>query len=488
MMSSIHARPCFALLVVLALALLMATPVRAEEATRTYLKVVENNEAAPVFERHFDTPQEAFDYAATQSSGDVHIELGTDWKTMKQNTLSSGTHPHIFIDLKGHNIIRDTGGSQVSDGGLFLVEKDALLNIRDTNPQSVGYKGIRGGVITGGANTNGGGAFTVKDGGRLEIQGGTIYKCTTNEHGGAVHVSGKDASFTMSGGRIYFCQTIGAWGNCHGGAVYCDEADVSFNDCTVDSCYSEDNGGALYMAKGNAVFERVSMIGNHCLDYGGAIYMDQGSLKMYDSRIHGSEAKNDGGAIYDNTSAGMRLRGCVFYKNKSRGNGGALYVNDISAQLIDTDVIANSAQGYGGGVYVDSRYDIGLKGLVHIENNSGKGNRNNLTLQDGAASRAYFTNGGLYEGSRVGLSSTSRNVMYAKAISENQKKYFFSDLGDLMLRDRTDRQSQFVSSAFGEGAAGGVALGLGMAAIAGTAVYVLLSKRDERKKAKEGQR
>jgi hypothetical protein len=57
-----------------------------------------------------------------------------------------------------------------------------------------------------------------------------------------------------------------------------------------------------------------------------------------------------------------------------------------------------------------------------------------------------------------------------------------------MLRDRTDRQSQFVSSAFGEGAAGGVALGLGMAAIAGTVVYVLLSKRDERKKAKEGQR
>jgi hypothetical protein len=230
------------------------------------------------------------------------------------------------------------------------------------------------------------------------------------------------------------------------------------------------------------------MVGNHCQDYGGAIYMDQGGLKMYDSRVHGCEAKDDGGAIYDNSSNGMRLCDCIFYKNKSRGNGGALYINDKNAQFINIDVVANSAEGYGGGVYVDSRYDIALKGLLHIENNSGKDGRNNLTLQDGNASRALIMNGGLYEGSHIGLSSTSSGVMYSQSISETQMRYFFDDLGSLWLRDTTSRKAApFISSVFDEGAAGGVALGLGMAAIAGIVVYVLLTKRDQRKKAKEGQ-
>ena len=487
MRHSICVRSLLILFAMLVSAMSLVTPARAED-TRTYVKIAKNENEAPLDERYFDDPQEAWDFAASQSSGNAYLYLGSDWLVVKQNTLESDAHPCVFMDLKGHTVKRELGGSQVRNGGLFLVEKDAQLTIRDSNPQSEGYKGIRGGVITGGANTNGGGAFTVENGGRLEIQGGTIYKCTTNEHGGAVLIEGENASFAMTGGRIYFCQTVGAWGKCHGGAVYCNKADVSFSDCTIDSCYSEDYGGALYMAKGRAVFKRVYMVGNHCQDYGGAIYMDQGGLKMYDSRVHGCEAKDDGGAIYDNSSNGMRLCDCIFYKNKSRGNGGALYINDKNAQFINIDVVANSAEGNGGGVYVDSRYDIALKGLLHIENNSGKDGRNNLTLQDGNATSALIMNGGLYEGSHIGLSSTSSGVMYSQSISETQMRYFFDDLGSLWLRDTTSRKAApFISSVFDEGAAGGVALGLGMAAIAGIVVYVLLTKRDQRKKAKEGQ-
>ena len=387
----------------------------------------------------------------------------------------------ITVDLNGFLLMRDRKRKQVRQGYIFHVPEGTELTIRDSDPGSTGYDGIRGGVITGGANSNGAGAIQIDAGGTCIMESGTIYHCTTSEHGGAVLLSGEErnkARFTMRGGRIYFCQTIDAVGNCHGGAIYGDHAQINMINSTIDACYSEDNGGAIYLNEGYLTLEDSMFIGNHCRDYGGAIYINSGSLRLYGIRFSTNEADDNGGAIYIDDGYINEIRDCIFYKNKSHNKGGAIYVNDDHTFILDTDVTANSAEGYGGGIYVDSRYDINLKGLVHIMNNSGKDGRNNLTLQDGVASRAYLYNGGLTEGSSVGLSSTGKNTVYSKSMTAYQmERYFFSDRGKLELKDTYLKEAPMLASVFLESkfAVGviGVLLGTG----AGAVVYLILKKR-----------
>ena len=110
------------------------------------------------------------------------------------------------------------------------------------------------------------GSVTVEARGKFQLEGGTIYRCTTSEHGGAVLLKGEESpgytTFDMKGGRIYFCQTIGAWSSCHGGAIYGSTAQVQLSNCAVDSCYSEDSGGGIYLNEGYLRLLGVKMVGN----------------------------------------------------------------------------------------------------------------------------------------------------------------------------------------------------------------------------------
>lgn len=417
----------------------------------------------------------------------------------------SGYNKKITIDLNGHCLRRDTGNKKVKNGGLFIVRKGTRLIIKDSNPTSYGYRGIRGGVITGGASTNGGGAFTLINGGALEIQGGTIYKCITDDHGGAIKLEGEglyQPDFRMTGGRIYFCQTVGAWSNCHGGAIYANYAKVDVRNAKFDSCYSEDNGGAIYLENGTFSLDGVTFSGNHCADLGGAVYIDQpdgqnvqvedivvdvdNRVYIDNCRFSNNEAKDDGGALYVDDCVFCMIRGSVFNKNRAYGDGGAIYANANNCYLVNTDVIANSAKGDGGGVYVDSLCDVALKGRVRIYGNVGSDSHLNLTLQDGYASRAYAYVGGLYEGTRVGLSSTSKNVRMAYGVSAEDLDYFFSDAGGHLRVDNEYAVGTafYSSSVFGDGQGTYLVLGAGLALASGVAVYTLATKLSKNREAR----
>ncbi len=467
------------------LSLCMTVPVSAEdeikgkyEMTASYTNTGDKIRYMHIWSDSMDEIWNSIDH--TGGFRITEIKLYADWDVYEEKTLDY-YNCHVVVDLNGHSIIRHTeDGSQIKNGGVFRISNDAHLQIDDSDPDSAGYDGIRGGVITGGANTNGGGAFTLTDRSKLTITGGTVYRCTTNEYGGAVMLKGtsvKHPEFKMAGGRIYFCQTTGAWSNSHGGAVYCDNGSVVLSNCRIDSCYSEDNGGAVYMNGGSLNAQNVLFTGNHCLDFGGAIFISGGSLRVARSRFSSNEAKKDGGAVYADSDEGAQFRDCIFNKNKSYGDGGALYVNDDRTYLIDTDVIANSASGYGGGVYVDSMDDIGVKGLVRIYNNSGKNGRNNLTLQDGFGTRALLSDGGLYEGSSIGLSSTGKNVKYAEDISVFQMGYFFSDSGDLVMEETYQREAPMLASVFSDGGAIPIVSAAALFLLFGAGTYAVLAKK-----------
>lgn len=186
---------------------------------------------------------------------------------------------------------------------MFTVKGKAVLTIKDSSPESTGYDGIKGGVLTGGASSDTGGCFDIIEKGKVIMNGGTIYDCITDEDGGAVRIT--DGEFTLTNGRIYHCQTIDSADNCNGGAIFLDKGTVRITDCTIEDCSSEDHGGAIYSDGGEIYLKKVTFSGNQCRDYGGAI------------------------CLWDETL--LEVRSCKFYDNRTEEDGGAVYVEDAPA-------------------------------------------------------------------------------------------------------------------------------------------------------------
>ena len=451
MIRKIKLLSCIVLSLIVLSSCLLISPSAEGKETVTAV-TVKNSNGEVINDLKTDNNNEAWEFVKSNMGQDKTVELvmGSDWD--EDISLEIAEKCAVIFDLNGHTLKRNRNKQQIGGGHVFLVKGGAKLTIKDSDPESKGYDGIRGGVITGGASSDGAGGIHILRGASVEMQGGTLYRCFTSQHGGAVLLagdSGYSTSFNMSGGRIYFCQTVGAVTNCHGGAIYADKADVTLKNAKIDSCYSEDNGGGVYLNNGTLKAEKTFFLGNHCLDYGGGIYISNGTFEVKGCRFSTNESKDCGGGIYIDNGDSNIINNCIFHRNSSGVDGGAVYVNDDKTFIFDTDIISNKAERHGGGIFVDSRYDINLKGLVRIYNNAGSENTNNITLQSGKATTAYVYNGGLTEGSRVGLSSTGRNITVCKDMTKYQAdRYYFADKGSLELKDEYEKSSFMTASVF----------------------------------------
>lgn len=463
------------------------------EATRVEVYVGGGTNPA---QSSYTNPGDAWNtaYGFSAAGRTVKLVLGSDWTHDQELALKENSR--IEIDLNGHYIKRNRALSQKSHGGVFYLNEGATLVIRDSNPKIMGYDGIRGGVVTGGASSDTAGAVHVKSNAAFLMEGGTIYECTTADDGGAVQLDGKGSRFAMTGGRIYYCQTIDSSDECNGGGLYVNQGTAEISNAIFDSCYSEDYGGAIFSYRGTVTLNNVHFCGNRARNSGGAIYIGL-DLKSYDATVltasnclfTNNNAGDHGGAvgINDNADDGkpMVFRNCTFRMNHSDDNGGAVWIDDTHVVLSDVTVTGNSADGHGGGVYVDSRYDVTLKGLTRIEGNQGgKDSCHNLTLQDGTATRAYVYNAGLYEGSRVGINSTSSGDQpLSKKIAVYQaEKYYFADSGSLRFDELAETvDAPIFASIFGNGNTAAI-IGLslvGLLALSGA----VLAKRIKKRKA-----
>lgn len=445
----------------------------------------------------YDSPVSAWKaaFAAADNTKETVITLGTDWNEDTLMTVGSGMH--MTIDLNGHYIRRVRNHQMKSDGEVFKVEKHAVFTVRDSNPRGEGYDGVRGGVITGGASGNAGGGVHIEEEGEFRLQGGTIYDCITDADGGAVNLEGSsmDTKFTMTGGRIYGCKTIDSANECYGGAIYMNKGTVSISNAKIDNCYSEDDGGAIYSERGTITLNNVVFSGNHCRERGGAIYTAHDILKYqatvvhaYDCVFAGNEANEDGGAVFINDNpehdAAVLFHNCKFRNNIARKQAGAIFINDDNIALSGCEITGNSAVEEGGGVYVDGRYNITLKGKMIIKNNSsGKGQGvANLALQDQTHGTARIINAGLYKDSEVHVGSTSdKSVLLSEWMSQYQQQYFKADKGRLTTSDYRTVETKFVTSGslFTEGGLYAVAI-LGGAGVIGTAALIIRQKKKKK--------
>ncbi len=386
--------------------------------------------------------EEAWNKAAELgNSNEVIFSLNKNWEGDDSGSLGSGygfssgalTYSgsnNLTLDLNGCSINRNLFAPK-SNGAVIYVNSTMTIIDSRSGEYSVSEL-FRGGAVMNGSNSGRGGGIVIGDNATLNFNGGTILNCVSTDDGGAISVVGSGAKLNVNGGSFYGNRTYDSSGECCGGAIYSSKATVDISNAVFEGNYAEDNGGAIYAVDGSLSIGNSSFYSNSSEEEGGAISVD-GSVKttIKDSLFSGNSSADDGGAIYCDSDGGTYLYDCRMYYNHSASEGGAVHINDDKVFIIGGTYRYNTADEYGGGIYVDSMNDINASGKLIIKDNLSKGKESDLCLQDGIASTAYLYCGGFYEGSAIYLCSTGTGSRLAiKGIDKFQyNNYIHFDSG-----------------------------------------------------------
>ena len=161
----------------------------------------------------------------------------------------------------------------------------------------------------------------------------------------------RDLVFNGSGtARLEGFEIVGGLGNPTGGGVHCDGGGtLELVDCRLANNTAPGSyGGAIRAAYGTLVID-TCVFENNTAGFGGAIAVDHVDLQVLDSVITNNDADTRGGGIYwlyDHGGAGV-LDHCVFAGNTSGENGGALHCAFTSPSFENCTIHENTAGGEG---------------------------------------------------------------------------------------------------------------------------------------------
>ena len=472
----------------------------ANEMKNTLLEVYENKKL--VKREEFKDPADAWSKAMS-CAGDntyvwgfsneesvVEITLGSDFDTPK--CLYTGTKKNVVVDLNGYCVKRD--GKKQKDGSVFRVGELSQLRIYDSNPDSDGYAGHKGGVIADGNGNSCGGGIIIETTGQLIMHGGTLYNCITDEHGGGIYAKGEKTYVNLKNCAIDSCKTKDSKDDCHGGGVYVRNAtNVILDNVAIRNCESEDKGGGLYLCgkPGYVHLKDVAFEGNSAKDGGGAIFIDDlSSDKEFEFTAENctfekNKSDDRGGAVYVNDDDESEYRNptafinCTFRGNESRHNGSAMEVNDNGVVLSGGLITGNTTKEKGA-VYVEDKYDLTIGGKLIIKENKGKANNQNLVLEKGDK-KAYVYGSGLYKGSEIYISTSGGGTGFAgvREISKYQASYFHPEKGSLNFKQTGTEEAKLVTTAslFGEGSVKIIMIMAGAGVLATAATVIIAKKR-----------
>ena len=457
--------------------------------------------------QEFDSPTQAFanlivKYMTSAVIGyRVELTLGSDYSFDGQITVPSKAY--LVVDLNGHYIKRNRNNKRIDNGGVFLVNEGGTLTINDSNPKSNGYNGLKGGVITGGANSNGGGGITVENNANLFMNGGTIYQCSTDYHGGGICAKEGSKQIVLKKCQINSCKADDSWDDCNGGGVYAKSASrLELENVTVKSCYSEDYGGGLYYYGGNNgifIVSACTFDNNKCGDDGGAAYYSSSEGGYFDKTTFTSNrADDDGGCVYAvknglyvyeaKKEEPVMIRESTMKDNSCGDEGSAVFVdrNDV---VFVTDTITGNTADDKGAVYVSHNagrygYDISVKGLMVVKDNKANtANRTNIVLENYGATHNYIYCAGLYEGSYVSFSVLEGGkVKVLRNVDSYQLHFYHPENGSLSFEsEKTVDATLVTASVFSKGSYITIFAILGTLIICAAAAIVYKKKKGDSK-------
>ncbi len=403
----------------------------------------------------------------------VSIVMQCDWNITSRLVLDKDKK--ATIEMNGHKISRNLTKAETNGEVIILKEKSTLtLNGYKEDYTKFYFDGfdakssreklyvISGGLITGGSSTNGGGGIHMKEGSTLNLnsvaiagnyaeqslgsdgQGGGV--CMdgdgdtlnlveavidynyASEEGGGVYIADEQSTITMKNSSIFSNYAE------YGGGIYSGDryTKITLDNSYIKSNVAKNSGGGIYLE--NTDFEITSDKANGSISFNGiesgtagaAIFISQSAFNTNSGLIKGiyfSDNKASDGSIVTTQQENTTISNCTFTTNTS--NDGVIYVRNDGFTLEDTSVYENTItdDGYGA-VYVDSEYDITLKGKVIIKDNYNTDVKDNtdLYLQTGILTNAYILSVP-DSSSSIGLVKTDERVI-AKNQTEDATKIY----------------------------------------------------------------
>ena len=404
------------------------------------------------------------DYSSAWSDAKNGVELVMleDWNLTSRLVVDEGQT--VTIDMNGHKIDRQLTSAQ-SDGQVIYMNKNSSLTLSGNTDSrfilrmlnekldgSVKTDTTIGGLITGGATSNGGGGIFMNEGCSLTLDHvGVMSNLSRNYSGsgGGIYADGDGCQINLkNGSKISY-----NYASQKGGGIYIDNEDayinmdnstISQNDASYGGAICSDDDATRITMNNNS-----KIIKNTASQMGGAIYFGDsyGLLQSQDSTgvvsnntVENSQSNSEGGAVFFAYTASsdheaevknitfeknvantlsedykgqggaicsrlknVKISNCTF-KNNQAQQGGAIYEDAKQMHLIDCTIEENEASENGGAVYVDSQYDLYLEGNLSIQNNTrtSDSTKNDIYLEDGTFTTAYVS-GTPSNGSSVGL-------------------------------------------------------------------------------------
>ena len=265
------------------------------------------------------------------------------------------------------------------------------------------------GILRGGDVVGDGGALHVSGNAEVTLDGMSLDGNHATGNGGGIYAENATVTFNNNTTRSSYVSNNRADGS--GGGIYANNATVTWNEVapktdTLTANTAGSNGGAIALVNNASL-----TLNDYCYIYtnkaggnGGGIYAENSGVKMTSSSyisIFDNTAVNGGGIALSGSSAKGTING-YFVAGRFKGttdpnpnsasqNGGAIYVNggklelnpdaqakntativnntavngggialvngaegDITGSIVGSEGSANTASGYGGGVYVQN--------------------------------------------------------------------------------------------------------------------------------------
>ena len=313
------------------------------------------------------------------------------------------------LEARG-NVTLDLNGKVLNLNSKQITVNRDTLTLSDSNPNAEhkfkkdatglwvldnsGDKTVRGGVITGGKATNGGGVRTQRSG-KLIMTGGNIVGCSAT-NGGGVYIGGtatENNFFTMEGGSI-----VGCTASSDGGGVCVAPGKTftmekgSIKSCKVTSSANSTFGGGVCvrgtftMTGGEITGCRVAVGSTDCTAMGGGVRVDgtfnMGGTAKITSCISGSDLGNGVYISGTMTMAGGEISNC----NDSMHDNGVYITGCLDAKggTIKNKVFSS------GGTIKNSGTSGGTVFEASVENNI-------TTNPDGSFASASTISGGTFK-------------------------------------------------------------------------------------------
>ena len=352
----------------------------------------------------------------------IVIDMKSDWNAAKSDdfdreliipadsTATFNMHGRVFSRnnswdsgdecIDGELITVKPGAVLIVNGGSEDSEKErehSLIPIHTScgkNARATGRTTIKGGLLCGGASTNGSGGIHVKEGASVTLNDLTIAGCRSEAndywfiggYGGGVYLSDDDARLKMNNSTITGCYAEYTGGGiCTSGD---DNISIELNNSVIDSNYAYEEGGGIGLrGEQNSVRGdgKSTVSNNQCNEEGGGVYINDEKEAVTNLQLIGNKAET-GGAVYtdkENTT----LSSLVVKDNHASDKGGGLYIWNDLTEVSSCEITGNRSAAGGGGVYVASGVDVDFKvgGKTIIRDNrtdAGKDHGNNFYMSD----------------------------------------------------------------------------------------------------------